>query len=131
MNILASLFSGGVAQPVEAVGNVMDKLFTSDDERLSHQEVLARLAQKPQIAQIELNKIEAAHRSVFVAGWRPFIGWVCGMGLGFVYVVNPIVQWWTGIPGPEMPTESITTLVMALLGLGAMRTVEKFGGRTK
>ena len=67
---------GALAQPIEAIGNVLDKLFTSDDEKLSRQEALARLAQQPAMAQIEINKIEAAHRSVFVAGWRPFIGWV-------------------------------------------------------
>lgn len=120
-----------VVDGVEAVGNVVDKLFTSDDERLGREEMKQRLALKPHIAQTETNKLEAQHRSVFVAGWRPFIGWVCGIGLGFVYIVNPVIQWWTSKPGPEMPLESMETLVISLLGLGAMRTAEKFGGRTK
>ena len=64
--------------PVEAVGNVLDALFTSDKERLDKKAVLARIAQQPRLIQGEINKIEAAHKSVFVAGWRPFIGWVCG-----------------------------------------------------
>ena len=67
--------------PIEAVGNVLDALFTSDKERLDKKAVLARIAQQPTLVQGEINKIEAAHKSVFVAGWRPFIGWVCGLAL--------------------------------------------------
>lgn len=131
MSLLGRLFGAAAAQPIEAVGNVLDTLFTSDDEKLSHQEIMARLAQRPGELQVELNKLEAQHRSVFVAGWRPFIGWVCGVGLSWPYLFNPIVQWITGVPGPEMPTDSITTLVFALLGLGGLRTVEKLAGRSR
>ncbi|MBF0368934.1 MAG: hypothetical protein HQL52_05680 [Magnetococcales bacterium] len=131
MDILGKILGSGAAQPIEAVGNVLDKLFTSDDERLSKQEALARLAQRPHEAQIEVNKLEAQHRSIFVAGWRPAIGWVCALGLLFVFVINPVIQWHTGEPGPRMPTDSMTMLVTSLLGLGALRTAEKFGGRSK
>ena len=120
-----------VAKPVEAVGNVVDKLFTSDEERLDKQALLTRLAMEPGLAQVELNKVEAAHRSIFVAGWRPFIGWVCGTGLGFVFLVNPLIQWITEQPGPEMQTGSMMELVIAMLGLGALRTVEKVKGKAK
>ena len=131
MSWFTSLFSSAAAQPIEAVGNVFDKLFTSDDEKLQAQAVLEKLRQHPSELQIELNKIEAAHKSVFVAGWRPFIGWVCGAGLAFTFILNPIIQWKTGSPGPELPVDIMTELVLALLGLGALRTAEKFGGRTK
>lgn len=131
MGILDKLLAPAVAQPVEAVGNVLDKLFTSDDERLTHEEVLTRLAQRPHLAQAEINKIEAAHRSAYVAGWRPFIGYVCGIGLLFPFIINPVVQWWTGNPGPELPLEMLQNLVYALLGLGTLRTVEKLQGRAK
>ena len=121
----------GAAQPIEAVGNVVDKLFTSDEERLTHAEVMARIQQAPAMVQSEINKIEAQHRSIYVAGWRPFLGWVCGAGLANVFLVNPWIQWVTNQPGPEMPVEVMTQLVVALLGLGALRTAEKFGGRAK
>jgi len=136
---LLSFFTGGkaVAQPIEAVGNVLDKLFTSDEERLDKKIVMERLAQQPALAQVELNKVEAQHRSTFVAGWRPFIGWVCGVGLAFTFLVNPIIQWITVvfaekmIAGPEIPSDIMMELVFALLGLGTLRTAEKFMGRTK
>ena len=72
--------------PIEAVGNVLDALFTSDKERLDKKTVLARIAQQPTLVQGENNKIEAAHKSVFVAGWRPFIGWVCGLALFYNFI---------------------------------------------
>ena len=131
MGWLQNLIGAGAAQPIEAVGNVVDKLFTSDDERLTHAEVMARIQQAPALVQSEINKIEAQHRSIFVAGWRPFLGWVCGAGLANVFLVNPWIQWTTGEAGPAMPTEVMTQLVVALLGLGALRTAEKFGGRAK
>ena len=133
LGFLGNILGAGktIAQPVEAVGNVLDKLFTSDDERLTHKELQTKLAMKPSLAQVELNKVEAGHRSIFVAGWRPAIGWVCACGLMFVYVINPIIQWYSGIPGPDMPLDNITELVYGILGLGALRTVEKRMGVSK
>ena len=131
MGILGKLFSSSAAEPIEAIGNVFDKLFTSDDERAKAQAVLEKLRQEPHLLQAEINKIEAAHRSTFVAGWRPAIGWVCAAGLAFPFLINPVLQWYTGEPGPEMPTDDLTTLIMALLGLGGLRTVEKLSGKAK
>ncbi len=133
MGFLSGLLGGGeaVAAPVTAVGNVLDQLFTSDEERLDKEIIKQRLAQQPALAQVELNKVEAGHRSLFVAGWRPFIGWVCGVGLAFMFLINPILQWASAKPGPELPQDIILELVLALLGLGALRTYEKMKGRAK
>jgi hypothetical protein len=131
MGVLDKLLGGAAAQPIEAVGNVLDKLFTSTEEKLDKEAMLTRLAQQPHLAQIELNKVEAQHRSTFVAGARPFILWVCGFGLANAFLVNPWIQWVSGAPGPELPLEVMSELVFALLGLGALRTVEKLQGRTK
>lgn len=131
MGILGTILGSNLAQPVEAVGKVLDVLFTSDDERLGRDEAKARLAQQPMIAQTEINKIEASHRSIFVAGWRPFIGWVCGFGLFFSFIINPCIQWVTNESGPVLPLSIIGDLVTALLGLGTLRTFEKIGGRAK
>lgn len=138
INILGALAGGGLAQPIEAVGSVLDRLFTSDDEKLSRQEALARLAQQPALAQIELNKIEAAHRSVFVAGWRPFIGWVCGLGLAWAFLGHPLFEWAAavflparGIVAPVLITDHMVELVIAMLGLGGLRTFEKIAGRAR
>lgn len=131
---IASFFGFGgeaAAAPITAVGNVLDALFTSDDERLDKKVILTRLAQQPNLAQVELNKVEASHRSMFVAGWRPAIGWVCAIGLFLTFIINPLLQWWTGVDGPDLPQDIILELVLALLGLGALRTVEKMNGRSK
>ena len=90
MGFFSSLIGSEVAQPIEAIGNVVDKLFTSDEERAQGKLLMEKLAQHPSELQVELNKVEANHRSIFVAGWRPFIGWVCGTGLSFVFVINPV-----------------------------------------
>lgn len=131
MGVWSKLFGGGVKEPVEAVGNALDKLFTSDDERAQAEAVIARLRQQPHILQAEISKLEAQHRSTFVAGARPYIMYVCGTGLAFVFVINPIIQWATGKPGPVMQTDALLELVLALVGLGAMRTAEKMTGRAK
>lgn len=116
---------------IEKTGGVLDKLFTSKDEKMTHAEIMAKIQQNPASWQAQINMIGAGHRSIFVAGWRPFIGWVCGVGLAFVFLINPIIQWSTGDPGPELPQEVMTQLVLALLGLGALRTAEKLGGAAK
>ena len=137
-SFLAGLAGEGLAQPVEAIGNVLDKLFTSDGEKLDKQAVLARLAQQPHLAQIELNKVEAQHRTVFVAGWRPFVGWVCGVALAWHFILFDLLNWVTlnFFPHvtqlPELTgTDTLITVLVALLGLGGMRTFEKFAGRAK
>jgi hypothetical protein len=129
--IFSKIIGESAASPITAIGNVLDKLFTSDDERLNKQILMQRLAQKPMEAQQEINKIEASHRSVFVAGWRPWIGWVCGTGLAFVIIINPLISTFTSRPVPQVPEKLIFDLIIALLGLGAYRTFEKLKGRTK
>lgn len=132
MGFLSGLFGGeAAAAPITAVGNVLDSLFTSDEEKLDKQIIMQRLAQQPNLAQVELNKVEAGHRSIFVAGWRPAIGWVCAIGLSMTFVINPVLQWATSDPGPELPNDVILELVLGLLGLGALRTFEKMKGKAK
>ena len=131
MSILSKLFGGATAQPIEAVFKGIDALVTSDEEREAAELLKLKAMQEPAKMQIELNKIEAQHRSAFVAGWRPAIGWVCATGLAFTFVINPVVQWCTGNPGPELPLESLMPLVIAILGLGGYRTFEKTTGKSK
>lgn len=131
MNPILKLFSSTASEPIEAIGGVLDKLFTSDEEKLKAQAVLEKLKQHPAELQVALNKIEAQHRSLFVAGWRPFIGWMCGLGLANVYIINPWLQWLYGIEGPQLPLNVMVELIIAMLGLGTLRTAEKFGGRSK
>jgi hypothetical protein len=78
------------------------------------------------LGQLEINKVEAAHKSLFVAGARPFIMWVCGIALAYSTVIHPILDIWL-----EMPSVDVSVLMpvlMGLLGLGGMRSFEKFKG---
>jgi len=80
--------------------------------------------------QLEVNKVEAAHSSLFVAGWRPFIGWVCGAALAYQFVIRPIVTWAVPSMGyqiAEMPglDNNLWELLTGMLGLGGLRTYEK------
>ena len=75
--------------------------------------------------QTKINEIEANHRTVFVAGWRPFIGWVCGVAFAFHYIVMPLLLAYTDIKPVEFDTNSLFTVLMGMLGLGGLRTYEK------
>ena len=77
----------------------------------------------------ELNKAEAKHRSIFVAGWRPFIGWICGLAFATHYIIIPIISTYTDFAVPEFDTNSLFTVLMGMLGLGTLRTVEKHNGK--
>jgi hypothetical protein len=89
------------------------------------------------MAQVSVNQAEAQHRSTFVAGWRPFIGWVCGIALAYHFVLSPIIVFGIAISGvtvPELPSfdmNSLMTVLMGMLGLGGLRTYEKSRGLTK
>ncbi len=83
-----------------------------------------------QTGQIDINKIEAAHKNIFVAGWRPFIGWVCGVAIAYSFVLHPIVEWIIAINGlevvaPSLDTTQLFNLVIAMLGMAGLRTYEK------
>jgi hypothetical protein len=81
--------------------------------------------------QTKINEVEANHRSIFVAGWRPFIGWVCGVAFAFHYIVMPLLLAYTDIKPIEFDTNSLFTVLMGMLGLGGLRTYEKLKDKTK
>lgn len=86
------------------------------------------------MGQIEVNKEEAKHASIFVAGWRPFIGWTSGVGIAYTFVLAPFIEFIArGVFGyvQDMPmpdTGQLMTLVLAMLGVGAMRSFDKVNG---
>lgn len=119
-------------EPIVAIGNVIDQLFTSDDERAAGALLKQKLSQAPMLAQTEINKVQASHRSIFVAGARPFLMWVCGLGFLFAFVINPILQWLApDIGSPELPLSVMLELTLAMLGLAGLRTAEKIRGVAK
>ncbi len=81
-------------------------------------------------AQIEVDKQEASNASIFVAGWRPFIGWICGSGLACQFILGPIFTWVSALikhptAFPTLDLGTLMTLLLGMLGLGGMRTYEK------
>ncbi|MDD9921683.1 MAG: 3TM-type holin [Boseongicola sp.] len=136
--MLDKLIGGGLVTAAEGVANIIDRFVETDEEKQAAAVIKAKLMMKPSLAQIELNKVEAGHRSIFVAGWRPFIGWVCGLALLWHFILFDLLTWVTVNFFPhvtELPelsgTETLVTVLLSLLGLGAMRTAEKFGGKAR
>ena len=73
----------------------------------------------------EVTKIESQSTSLFVAGWRPSIGWICSIGLGLHFIIFPLLEWVTDVTPPHIETGALISLVLALLGIGGMRSYEK------
>ena len=77
----------------------------------------------------ELNEAEAKHRSLWVAGWRPFIGWICGVAFGTHFVIIPIISsFYPDVISPVFDMDQLTTVLLGMLGLGGLRTYEKMKG---
>ena len=96
------------------------------DKTEAEKQQLAAAVQLVQ-GQLEINKVEAASPSVFVSGWRPFIGWVCGAACAWNWIGLPILRMYEPDLTPANLTEMMPVL-MGLLGLGTLRTVEKING---
>ena len=101
--------------------------------KISMEKELTTAFNKANLAQIETNKIQAAHPSIFVSGARPAIMWICAFGLGWQFVFQPVAIWGMAVAGldltlPIIETEGLMSLTLALLGLGGMRSFEKSKG---
>ena len=82
--------------------------------------------------QSEINKMEAQHRSVFVAGWRPFIGWICGLALAYNFIIRDVIAWISpDIMPPAIQMDQLITILLGMLGLGGLRTFEKIKDKSK
>ena len=125
----------GLGGIIESVGKVAGDLITTDQERLAFDLENRRLDQASDDRQAEVNKVEAANPNVFVSGWRPFAGWVCGAGLAYTFILRPLLPWVVNLFGatvPELPAidgDALMTLLFGMLGLGTLRSVEKIKGK--
>jgi hypothetical protein len=116
---------------------LIDKLIPDPQAKAAATQKLLEMQQTGDLATMEqqtrINAVEAASPNMFIAGWRPFIGWVCGGALAVQLVVAPIAVQISGLAGHPVPmvvldTTLLSTLVISMLGLGGMRTVEKMQG---
>ena len=116
----------GIGEVAELAGSVINKIWPDKSEQ---EKIALRNAFELINGQIEVNKVEAASPSLFVSGWRPYIGWICGNGLAYQFLVYPIlIAWQPKIVQLDMGT--LLTLLGGLLGLGTLRTVEKLKGKS-
>ena len=139
MGFLGDITLGGVKGLMEGAGSLAKDLRSAitgeiNPEKKAEIEVLiTQLEAKAQEAQTDINKIEAQNPSLFVSGWRPFIGWVGGLGILYHYVGYSLIQWALAlakvdIQAPVLNTEGLLSIVFALLGVGGLRTLEKMKG---
>ena len=123
------------------VTGLLDKFVEDKDQKakLAHEiaTMADRHAHENAMAQIEVNKAEAASGSIFKGGWRPFVGWVCGAAFAYHFVLQPLLIFIVAVAGlqipalPEFDMSSLMTTLGGLLGLGGLRTFEKFKGVSK
>lgn len=125
-----------IRELINPVSKILDKLVVDKDLKVKLEHEIKTEIQRANLAQIDVNKVEAQHRSIFVAGWRPFIGWTCAVAMGYHFVLQPIIVFVLSANGvnydlPEFDMGSLMTIVMGILGLGGMRSFEKYKGITK
>ena len=122
------------------VTGLLDKFIEDKDQKNALAHEIATMSQKyaQEIAQgqMAINEVEAAHKSLFVSGWRPFIGWTCGLGMFGNFITIPFSNFVLAllelnIVIPLVPLETMMPVLMGMLGLGAMRTYEKKSGVSK
>ena len=119
-----------VALLAPKIFDIIGKFVPDKDEANRLANEIATLAERNaheiNIGQIGVNQVEAAHKSLFVAGWRPFIGWVCGLGLAFNSIGYPLLEIWYEMP--DVNVELLYPVMMGMLGMGALRSYEKRNG---
>ena len=115
---------------IKPVGDILDKFVADKDlkTKLSHE--LEKEIISLNKAQLEVNKVEAQHNNIFVSGWRPFIGWCCGLSLCYHFILEPVLQYILIVNNiqydtPEFDFSQLSTIVMAMLGMSTLRTYEK------
>lgn len=118
-------------------GKVIDRLWPDPTQRDAARLELLKLQQTGELAQITgqmgINQVEAASSSLFVAGWRPFIGWICGAAFAYKFVLAPAVAFALTAAGhpvtlPVLDFTEMSTVLLGMLGIGGLRTIEKIKG---
>jgi len=158
-NFFAALLSGGAEGLLKGIGTFVKDIRTAitgeapidPDKRAellmqlsaieaAQEKALLDFTQKMSEAQTAINAVEAANPSVFVSGWRPYIGWVCGFGLTYTVALKPLLPWFVSIiclaagssvvipVPPPIPTSELYGILAGMLGLGGFRTYERMKG---
>ena len=137
MGIIGTLFGGGGA--IKAVTKVIDEIHTSDEERLNARNTIMKIEAELKKRQMDINLADAQSKAGGVSGmiqriWRPLIGFSCALAIFWEYVLKQFLMFFLAtfkvetMPLPELDMGTLMPLVMALLGMGALRTYEKQKG---
>lgn len=133
----------GIGTVIDSVGKIAGDLITTDKERLELELRAKELDQSIDLAQIEVNKVEAEHGSVFVSGWRPAIGWIGAAAMAYQFLLYPMLMWgWTWMQGtgwipenlqppPVLEADQLWVILSGILGIAGMRSFEKTKGVAK
>jgi hypothetical protein len=126
----------GIGEAITAGLKVIDKFIPDPAAKAEAEKELRNGLLEYDKGQMEVNKAEAVHRSVFVAGWRPFVGWVCGGGFALHVLVLPVANYVLVATGGKVidiafDMNVLMTVLMGMLGMGGLRTYEKLKGLTK
>ena len=130
-----------IDQLIGPISGLLDKFVEDKDQKakLAHDiaTMAERYAHEANMGQLEVNKAEAQHRSIFVAGWRPFLGWGLSFAMVWHFVLVPMITFAFAFAGadipqlPEFDMDSLMTVLLGMLGLGGLRTFEKSRGLTR
>ena len=119
-----------VKEGLGGVGKILDSITTTSEERGKLDIAFNKL-------QTTINELDSKNTSIFVSGWRPFVGWVCGVGVGFNFVIRPMINYLLMVFSPITPImESLSMaelipILTGMLGFGALRTYEKIKGKNR
>ena len=129
-NLVAGLI-GPILEPL--IGLIPNKNARAEAREYAEAQIVTAMTGLVQ-GQLDINKEEAKHGSLFVAGWRPAVGWICGISLGWNFIVHPMLLWIAFIlpdipidlsTAPQLDTGELMTVLLGMLGLGGLRTYEK------
>jgi hypothetical protein len=134
---LAALASPVVAPITNLFTSILDRVLPDKVANDQAKVELAKMTLNGELSQImgqlEINKVEAASNSTFVAGWRPFIGWICGCAIAYEMILRPLLTFAAHafgghVDAPDIQTQDLIGLVVTMLGMGALRTIDKTQG---
>ena len=135
LNLISGLL-GGKNGALKQISGVIDDLHTSEEEKLDKKILMQRIQQKLAEKQLDVNVKEAGHRSIFVSGWRPAIGWMGALALGFEFILSPGIEWYSKFAGCVALKSfyligPLLAIVTSMLGVAGLRSFEKSKGLTK